>query len=176
MANSQRSLPVSKKKPSVHDSIHNRSTCFRASGGAPPLLSACSSKTGKMLWHLSFRRCPFCHLVHTVNSGNAVNISWQISMSSIPRPPSNGWKQETHHSLDIGWWMEVAELKDEGVDVHNAHLALVFMERFLHSHRSTTVTTFSRTSDQFFSRWRSGLNQMHHPSIQLKGPKIGEPF
>ena len=53
-------------------------------------------------------------------------------------------------------------------------------ESRLHSHNSVAATTFSSTSDQFFSNWRSGPNQtpsiLHRPSFQMKGPGRAQPF
>ena len=53
-------------------------------------------------------------------------------------------------------------------------------ESRLRSHNSVAANTFSNTSDQFFSNWRSGPNQtpsiLHGPSFQMKGPGRAQPF
>ena len=53
-------------------------------------------------------------------------------------------------------------------------------ESLLRSYNSVAATTFSSTSDQFFSNWRSGPNQtpsiLHGPSFQVKGPGRTQPF
>lgn len=68
-------------------------------------------------------------------------------------------------------WHNWKMVKDEGLDVRNAHLTPSFKERFLGNHRLTITTTFTITSDQFSSSWRLGLNQ---PTIILQDPSVRE--
>lgn len=53
---------------------------------------------------------------------------------------------------------------------------LPFKETLLRDHRRTVASAFSRTSKQFFSDWRSQVNQTtgktSGPSIQVKGLRL----
>ena len=55
-----------------------------------------------------------------------------------------------------------------------------FRDSRLRSHNSVSATTFSSTSDQLFSNWRSRQNQtpsiLHGPSFQMKRPGRAPPL
>ena len=59
-------------------------------------------------------------------------------------------------------------------------LALLFKENHLRDQTPVETTTFSSTSDQFFSGWKSGSNQtlsiLNKQSVQLKEPRRAQPF